>query len=58
MGPMGRLVSDYLFALGNELVGQFAVLRLRILVQETVGLVLVFALMILANGNDIIKLFR
>ena len=27
-------------------------------VAETVGLVLVFALMILANGNDIIKLFR
>ena len=27
-------------------------------VAETVGLVLVFALMILANGNDIIRLFR
>ena len=27
-------------------------------VAETVGLILVFALMILANGNDIIKLFR
>ena len=27
-------------------------------VAETVGLILVFALMILANGNDIIRLFR